>query len=132
MIYLVKNPAKQEKTYFDEATSSTAKADADALLLTVRQEVLEKEAYRFSINKETVVGNDTMWSAADLENDPEVYDYLVFNQKTGTYQKCTTLSEAKALNIQMQTEFLTNSGLDAPEELEKIPEPIKIKTLNQQ
>ena len=122
MIYQVRNPITNELTYFDEATSGTARADADALLLQIRRDFLLYQSPRFAINKVVVEGNNTTWMNADLENDPEDGEYQVLNHMTGTYQKCTSLSEAKSLNTQIQNAFLTLCGLDNPVELDKMPE----------
>ena len=122
MIYQVRNPITNELTYFDEATSGTARADADALLLQIRRDFLIQQSPRFAINKVVVEGNNTTWMNADLENDPEDGEYQVLNHETGTYQKCTSLSEAKSLNTQIQNAFLTLCGLDNPVELDKMPE----------
>jgi hypothetical protein len=122
MIYQIRNPMTNELTYFDEATSSTAKADADALLLQIRHDFLSYQSPRFAINKVVVEGNNTTWMNADLENDPEDGEYQVLNHEVGTYQKCTSLSEAKAVNAQIQNAFLTLCGLDNPVELDKMPE----------
>ena len=87
MIYQVRNPITNEKTYFDENISSTAKADADALLLQIRQDFLLRESPRFAINKVVVEGNDTTWMNADLDNDPEEGECLV--QAIEFYRKNT-------------------------------------------
>jgi len=122
MIYQVRNPITNEKTYFDENTSITAKADADSLLLQIRQDFLLRESPRFAVNKILVEGNDTTWMNADLYNDPEEGEYQVLNHEVGTYQKCNSLSEAKSVNTQIQNAFLTLCGLDNPVELDKMPE----------
>ena len=74
------------------------------------------------INKIIVEGNNTTWMNADLENDPEEGEYQVLNHEIGKYQKCTSLSEAKTVNTQIQNAFLTLCGLDDPVELDKMPE----------
>lgn len=92
------------------------------MLLQIRRDFLIQQSPRFAINKVVVEGNNTTWMNADLENDPEDGEYQVLNHITGTYQKCNSLSEAKALNTQIQNEFLTQCGLDNPVELDKMPE----------
>jgi hypothetical protein len=121
MIYKITNPITYESTYFNEATSSTAKDDADTLLLQIRSEFLTRESSRFAINKIVVEGLNTTWMNADLENDPEDGEYQVLNHENGTYQKCSSLSEASAVNTKMQNDFLTSFGLDNPVELEEMP-----------
>lgn len=73
------------------------------------------EAYRFSIAKEIVSGNDTTWMSADLENDPEDSVYFVFNTINGLHEKVNSKTEAAAKLEQVKQEFLVFSGMDIRE-----------------
>jgi hypothetical protein len=73
----------------------------------LKQTYFEQEKERFSINKETVVGTNTTWSAIDEINDPENHVYHVFNAYTGNYEKVTT--KTAALN---RMEELKNQYID--------------------
>jgi hypothetical protein len=110
MIYKV-NKFYVEPEYFDEATNPNAKAEAEALLAQVRVEVLEKEAVRFSICAEFVVGSDTTWRAIQ-DTDPEDTSCLVLDTSTGTYTKVNNKTEAYALNEQIKQNFLSECMLD--------------------
>lgn len=93
------------------------KAEADARLNVLKQAYLEKEAYRFTVSKEVVDGNNTTWTVADLANDPEEYTYHVFNTLTGQYETTGSLSLAKQKLLDIKEAFLEAYGMSAIEEL---------------
>lgn len=99
MTFLVRHPFTAEQFEFEN------RADADAKAQELHAESLVREAYRFSIAKEVVNGNDTTWMNADLDNDPEENTYHVFNTYTGQHELFTSLSAAKARNNEIKTQF---------------------------
>ena len=120
MIYQV-NKFYTEPEYFDEASNTNAKADAEALLTKVRAEVLEKEAIRFSICATFVSGNETTLREIQ-ESDPEDSESQVFDTLSGSYTQVATKTEAYTLNEQKKQNFLTSCGLDVVVELEEMPQ----------
>lgn len=130
MIYQI-NKFYDKPEYFDEATNPNAKAEAEALLVQVRAEVLEKEAGRFSICATFVNGNNTTWRQVQ-ESDPEDTVCQVFDSMTGQYTQAATKTEAYALNEQKKQEFLVSCGLDAVIELEEMPTQIQPVTVGTQ
>jgi hypothetical protein len=126
MIYLIKNPFTQEKFEFAE----TDLADAVAKLAEVKQQVLTEQAYRFTVAKETVNGNDTTWSNADMDNDPEDYTYHLFNHNIGQYEKINSLSQTKIRIVELKEQFADSLGLNTtPTLTEPIPETIGVQDL---
>jgi Holliday junction resolvase RusA-like endonuclease len=119
MIYQV-NGYNVEPTYFDEATNSNAKADAEALLAQKQKDVLAYEAVRFSICATFVNGNDTVWREVQ-ESDPENTICQVFDTMTGQYTQVANKTEAYALNEQKKLGFLASVGLDKVIELTEMP-----------
>lgn len=119
MIYKV-NGYNTEPTYFDEATSANAKADAESLLAQKQQDVLTAESVRFSVCATFVNGNDTTWREVQ-EADPEETICQVFDTFTGQYTECANKTEAFALNEQKKLNFLASVGLDKVEELTEMP-----------
>jgi hypothetical protein len=124
MIYLIINLFTQEKFEFTEndLTGATAK------LAEIKEQVLIEQSYRFTIIKETVDGNDTVWSNADLDNDPEDYTYQIFNHNIGQHEKINSLSQAKARILELKEQFADSLGLNTTPTL---TEPV-IKTTNTQ
>lgn len=106
MTYLVINPNTRERFEIEGLNEAKTK------LAEIKAEVLVLENYRFTVAKETVNDNNTTWSNADLDNDPENYDYHVFNIFTGQYELITSLSAAKARRIELQEQFATDLGLN--------------------
>lgn len=119
MIYMV-NGHNTKPTYFDEATNSNAKADAELFLTQKQKDVLTYEAVRFSICATFVNGNDTTWREIQ-ESDPEDTVCQVFDTFAGSYIQVATKTEAYALNEQKKQEFLVSCGLDKIFELAEIP-----------
>ena len=119
MIYLIINPYTQEKFEFPE----TDFAAAVAKLAEIKEQVLTQERLRFTVAKETVDGNDTTWSNADLDNDPENYTYQIFNHNTGQYERINSLSQAKERLSELKEQFADSLGLNTtPTLTEPIPE----------
>lgn len=85
---------------------------ANAKLIENRNAYMQQESYRFTVAKEIVDGNNTIWMSADLENDIEDYDYQVFNQFTGQHEKINGLSNAKARLEEIKQQFIVEVGLD--------------------
>ena len=109
-MYAVINPYTQEIfNFFDE---NLAKQKEDEILA----EIHEKEDYRFTVIKETVNGNDTIWSNADLQNDSEVGIYHVFNQSSGLHEKYTSLQDAVLRKTELKTLFISETNLKVSSE----------------
>lgn len=99
MTFIVVNPFTGEQTTFEDIALANTKAEE------VRAEVLEREAYRFTVAKEVVEGENTTWMNADLDNDPEDYRYQVFNTFTGQHEPYDSLSAAKVRRQELIDEF---------------------------
>ena len=124
MIYLIINPYTQEKFEFSE----TDFAAAVVKLAEIKEQILTQERLRFTVAKETVNGNDTTWSNADLDNDPEDYTYQIFNHNIGQHEKINSLSQAKARILELKEQFADSLGLNTTPTL---TEPV-IKTTGTQ
>lgn len=106
MTYLVFNPLTGRQFEIEGLNEAKTK------LAEIKAEVLASEDYRFTVAKETVNGNDTTWSNADLENDPENYTYHVFNTFTGQHESFASLSLVKARRLELKEQFATALGLN--------------------
>jgi hypothetical protein len=104
--YLVIQPITGQQFEIEDLNEAKTK------LTEIKAEVLALEDYRFTVAKETVNGNDTTWSNADLDNDPEHYTYQVFNTFTGQHELLTSLSSAKARRLELKEQFATNLNLN--------------------
>jgi hypothetical protein len=104
-MYAVINPYTQE--IFDFLDENLAKQKEDEILA----EMFEKEDYRFTVIKETVTGNDTIWTNADFQNDNEIGVYHVFNQGTGLHEKYTSLKDAIQRKTELKTLFISETNL---------------------
>ena len=116
MIYRIPNLITGTFEYIE-----TNEADANAKLLENQTAYLLQENYRFTVAKEIVDGNNTTWTNADLENDPENGNYFVFNTMTGLHEKANSLTEAKQLFARIKQDFLVFVQLDKWEIVDKIP-----------
>lgn len=105
MKFIIHNPIAGGTSVFDN------KEAADIKLEEIKQQLLEREAYRFTIAKEVVDGNNTTWMNADLANDPEDGEYQVFNTLTGLHEKIQGLSAAITRQGDIKQEFVAASGL---------------------
>lgn len=117
MIYKIKNCITNVHDYAE------SEALANAKLAENKNAYLKQEESRFSVAKITVVGNDTTWDNADLDNDPEDAEYQVFNQYTGQHEILPSLSLAKARKQEIINQFTIECGLDAWVIVDKIPDP---------
>jgi hypothetical protein len=115
VIYQIRNVITNSYDYVEYEDLANAK------LAENRAEYLKQEESRFSVAKITVVGNDTTWSNADLNSDPEDAEYQVFNQYTGVHEKVDSLSLAKARKQEIINQFTIECGLDAWEIVNSIP-----------
>jgi hypothetical protein len=84
----------------------TSEAEADALAKNNKLAWLAQEAYRFTVARIIVEGNDTTWTAADLDQDPENGFYAVFNTMTGQHEEFLSKTAAWARLQEIQDEFL--------------------------
>lgn len=98
--------------------------EANAKLAENRNAFMQREAYRFSITQVIVQGNDTIWTAADLENGSEDGDYRVFNHTAGEYELFTTLSSAKARVETLKTNLIAAANLDKWVVVDAIPDDL--------
>lgn len=96
-----------EKMVFD------TEEQANAALADIKQSYLLFESYRFSIAKEVVDGNNTVWTSVDLENDPENGVYQVFNHNTGLYEAVNSLQEAKNRTEELKNIFWSSYAENA-------------------
>ncbi len=96
-----------EKKVFD------TKEQANAALADIKQAYLLSESYRFSIAKEIVDGSNTVWTSADLENDPENGVYQVFNHSTGLYEAVNSLQQAKNRTEELKNIFWSSYAENA-------------------
>ena len=111
MTYLVINPITGQEFEIEDLNEAKTK------LAEIKVEVLVSEDYRFTVAKETVNGNDTIWTSADLDNDPEDYVYKVFNTFTGQHESLASLSLAKARRLELKEQFATDLGLNGEPQL---------------
>ena len=116
MIYKIKNAITNSYDYVESEDLANVK------LAENKDAYLKQEESRFSVAKITVVGYDTTWDNADLENDLEDYEYQVFNQYTGVHEKVDSLSLAKARRQEIINMFITECDLDAWVIVDKIPD----------
>jgi hypothetical protein len=111
MTYLVRNPITGQQFEIEDLNEAKTK------LAEIKISVLISEDYRFTVAKETVNGNDTTWSSADLDNDPEDYTYKVFNTFNGQHESLASLSLAKARRLELKEQFATDLGLNSEPQL---------------
>jgi hypothetical protein len=104
MTYLVTHPFSGQYWEIEDYNEAKAK------LTEIRESVIASEEYRFSVAKEIINGNDTTWSNANLDTDPEDGHYRVFNTLTGQHELVTSLSQAKTRLAEIKEQFI--SGLD--------------------
>jgi len=111
MTYLVGNPITGQEFEIEDLN------EAENKLAEIKIAVLISNDYRFTVAKEIINGNDTTWSNADLDNDPEDYTYKVFNTFTGQHEALASLSLAKARRLELKEQFATNLGLNGEPQL---------------
>lgn len=120
MTYLVFNPLTGQQFEIEDLNEAKIK------LAEIKAEVLASEDYRFTVAKETVNGNDTTWSSANLDSDPENNTYHVFNTFTGQHESFASLSLAKSRRLELKEQFATSLGLNGEPQLklEQTGQPI--------
>jgi hypothetical protein len=91
----------QRKFYADES-------EANAAFVANRRTFTEQEAYRFTVVKVVVEGNNTTWLSANPDTDPEDGEYQVFNMSTGQYEQFQSFSTALMRHKELKEDF-TNS-----------------------
>lgn len=119
MIYQV-NAFNDAPTYFDSASNSNAKSEAEVLLTQRREQVLIQESVRFSICAMFVDGANTTWRELN-EEDPEDTVCQVFDHLLGEYEEAPNKTAAYQLNEQRKQEFLASIKLDKVYEHETMP-----------
>lgn len=97
---------------------------ANNKLIDNKNAFIQQEISRFSVAKITVKGNNTTWSSANLEDDPEDYEYQVFNQYMGQHEVFPSLSTAKNRRQEMIDQFVTDSGFSSWDIVDAIPPPV--------
>lgn len=118
LIYQIANLVTADFDYVD------TEAEADFILNRNKADYLSREAYRFYIAKMTVDGNNSVWSNADVDNDIEAHEYLVFNTYSGQHEPLPSLSAAKARLQELTDRFITECGFDKWNMLDQKPERI--------
>ena len=108
MTYLVSNPITGQEFEIEDLNEAKNK------LAEIKIAVLISNDYRFTVAKEIINGNDTTWSNADLDNDPENNHYHVFNTFTGQHELFTSLNSAKARRLEIKEQFANDLGLNGP------------------
>lgn len=109
MIYVITNRIKGELEYFDDAIIPNAMEVAQQKLDEYTKAYLEQEKIRFHIAR--VEHNDIGERWFNLtDNEPEVADYRVLDQYTGTYSNAVTLTDALALVEQRKQQFIASLG----------------------
>ena len=121
MTFLVIDPFSTEHFLFENRTEAETKAQEIYINSVIREE------YRFSVAKEIINGNDTIWMKADLENDLENYNYYVFNTYTGEHELFNSLSSAKARNKELREQFIQTLAISVQEVVQ--PESSGTQTL---
>jgi hypothetical protein len=95
-------------------------ADAQAQLQINRQNAIVQNDARFSICAIFVNGSDSVWREM-RDDDPEEYEYKVFNHTTGVYSTHYTKTDALRENSLHEEEFLTLFGMNAVQEMQELP-----------
>jgi hypothetical protein len=125
MIYAVYNYFTNKPTFFDPALNPNAFADAEALLLSNRQEALAlpEIVQQFTILRVIQVEGGEKWEPANLSTDPEDGDYQVFDYHTGLYTFYDFLSQAISAMEALKQQWLVERNLDHVAELPGYPKP---------
>jgi len=120
MIYQV-NTIDNGPTYFDDATNTNARAEAQALLVTNQQTFIQNRLKDFHIAKITHNGIGEVWSTAIPTSDPNEGNYQTFNHKTGFYEVASNLAAAIVTQETRKQELLVAAGLNQVWELTEMP-----------
>lgn len=97
--YRIQNYIVGKAEYFD------TKAEANVRIQELQDEILTKQASRFSVIQTVESAQGMMWIAPS-ENSQEDGDYMVFLSKTGKYEKVKGRTAAYARNQELKDEFL--------------------------
>jgi hypothetical protein len=110
MTYLVTDYFTGEQFEIEDLNEARVK------LAEMKTAGLAREEYRFTVAKEIINGNDTTWSNANLDTDPEDGHYRVFNTLTGQHELVTSLSQAKTRRLEIKEQFISSLNLsDEPQ-----------------
>ena len=119
MKYFVFDPYTKERFSFEDIESANVKAQEFKDIASLQEE------YRFTVAKEIVNGNDTTWSNADFDNDPEDGIYHVFNTYTGQHEKFESLSLAFERKQEIKTQFMEEMSI-APISEDDLKQPTNV------
>jgi len=119
MTFIVLNPITSETFNFDDVNLANIKVEELKTVVSI------SEDYRFTITKEIIIGTDTMWSSADLNNDAEDCIYQVFNTFTGQHEEYNSLSSAVSRKEELKLQFI-NSLTFIREELPLIDDDLTL------
>ena len=133
-VYFVKNYLEgQEPEYFvdsQELVDSNLHVncvvgsyeDAVARQKQIADEYLVQENHRFTVIKETVTEAGVIWQPVEnIETETHDGPYQVFNTITGLHEKAINKEEALSILSRIKNEFVSFSGLDSVQILEKLP-----------
>jgi hypothetical protein len=114
--YRIQNHLIGKSEYFD------TKDEANTRIKELQDEILVKQAGRFSIIQTVQTANGMMWIAPS-ENSEEDGDYMVFLSSTGQYEKVKGRTAAYARNQELKDEFLAELAQE-PEFVEPPVQPL--------
>ena len=118
--YKVQNYIIGKPEYFD------TQEDASARIKELVDEILIKQAGRFSIIQTVTSANGMMWIAPS-ENSEEDGDYMVFISETGQYEKVKGRTAAYARNQELKDAFIAKLAQE-PELVEPPVQPVSTCT----
>lgn len=93
--------------------------EANAAFETNKLAYLEQEAYRFSIAKVVVEGNNTTWMNADFQHDSDEGAYQVFNTFTGQHEEYSSLAAAILRREEIKSKFALSVFGQAPTQVDE-------------
>ncbi len=123
--YYVENQATADllqQYYSYSSLQIGTRTDAEVQLDVNRQACLAMNTERFSICATFTNGSDTVWRAMQ-DDDPEEYEYKVFNHMTGVYSTHHTKTAALLENEIRKDEFLVLFGMGSVQEWTEVPIP---------
>lgn len=85
---------------------TTNEEEANRISAENKQAWLEQEAYRFTVNRVVVEGNNTTWTTANIDTDPEEGLYCVFNTFTGQHEEISSKTQAWTRLDQIKNDFI--------------------------
>ena len=107
-------------TGLNEYVSTEEKANTK--LAEIKETYIQQEFDRFSIAKVIADGDNSIWSNADLDNDPEEGNYNMFVHTTGQYELFEALSLAKVRRQELIDEFLGTYNWQTWKKVDKNPD----------